>query len=149
MPADLFDDRADEGRFGVGFEPALGAAPIDQLDAGQRQARRVRRQGEAPEGPIFIEEAQPMFVQVLPVRSVQSLAAQTVVGRGHRAFATFKSQVQALAIVARGSDRQRLLPPFRQALQGTLGVHLKLMLKVCRGFGRTLRDTSVTTPSEP
>ena len=125
MPADFFDDRANERCLCVGFEPALGTAPIDQLTAGQGKPRRVVRHGQAPKWLVLIEEAQAMFVEIIPIGSVQQLAAQAVMGRRHRAFATLKPQVQALPVVARGADRQRLLAPFREAQQGAIAVHFQ------------------------
>ncbi|MNP03675.1 hypothetical protein D3C76_955690 [compost metagenome] len=115
MPASLFDDLANELCLGVGLEPALGAAPVDQLPAGQGQPWRVVGHGQAPQGLVFIEEGQALFVEIGPIRSVEQLAAQAVMGRRHRTFATLQPQMQAFTVMTRSADRQRLLAPFRQA----------------------------------
>ena len=96
------------------------------------------RHGQAPKRLILIEEAQSMFVEIRPVRRVQQLAAQSVMSRRHRAFATFQPQVQALTVVARGADRQRLLAPFREAQQGAFAVHFQADAQGLSRFGQDL-----------
>ena len=45
--------------------------------------------------------------------------------RRHRALATLKAQIQTVAIVARGADRQRLLAPFGEIAQGASAVDIE------------------------
>ncbi|MNY05257.1 hypothetical protein D3C86_1379690 [compost metagenome] len=138
MSADFFDNLANEARLGVGLEPALGAAPVDQLATGQGQARCVSGQRQPPQRLVLVEEAQALFIKVGPIRAVQPLTAQTVMGGGHRAFTALKAKVQVLAVVTRGADRQRLLAPFRQAQQGPFGVHFQTDAQGLPGFGQDL-----------
>ncbi len=122
MAADLDGDTADGHRVGVGLQPALGTGPIHQLIARQAERRRVVRQRQAPQRTRVGEEGQALLAQVVPVSGVKIVATDTLAGSTHRAFAAFQTQVQRLAVMAGGADRDRLLAPLGELEQRALEI---------------------------
>jgi len=112
MAADLAGDAANRLGIGIALQPALGTGPVQQLLARQRQHRRVVRQGQAPQRARVGEERQALFAQVIPVAGIERLAADALARGPDRALAAFQAQVQRLAVMAGGTDRNRLLAPF-------------------------------------
>ncbi|PAV70699.1 hypothetical protein WR25_22334 [Diploscapter pachys] len=76
---------------------------------------------------------------VAPVARVDDLAAQALAGRAHRAFAALQAQVQRLAVVAGGADRQWLPAPFGQPGQCLAGIHFQAQAQALARPGQHLQ----------
>ena len=76
----------------------------------------------------------PGAVRASPPRSgFRAPHPQPLAGRQHRTFSAFQAQVERLAVVAGGADRQRLLTPFGQCVQCLVSVHLQAKARALTG----------------
>ncbi len=126
-------------RVGLGFQPALGAGPVDQLRAGQDERPGMVGQRQAPQRQAFIEEGQLMFIECRPVLIVDQLATETLMSSADRAFATLQAQVQAVAVMAGGADGQGLTAPFGEFFQGLGAVQFQADTQAVTGLGQDLQ----------
>jgi hypothetical protein len=74
----------------------------------------------------------------MPVAVVDLFATEALARGLNRALATLQAQVQRRTVVAGGADRQRLLAPFGELVQGMQGVHFQAQTEYLARFGQYL-----------
>ncbi|MNH37537.1 hypothetical protein D3C79_984540 [compost metagenome] len=111
MPTQAAGEGTQLIRRGIRFQPALRTGPVKQLRAGQVQVFAGVGQRQTPEWAWVVEKCQAPMVQVLPPVGREGFTPQAFASGPHGTFTAFQTQAQYAAVMACGTDWDRLLAP--------------------------------------